>query len=117
MTGGLRGSCTGPPSVEDLRSAAELGVPIGAAASGGGVDLVVEVGQIGLDASVGGRADAAAAVPDRLVDSVAVVGPPGRIRDRIEVWTAAARGGSVGTMLLMKADAAALWVGAQCGRG
>ena len=65
----------------------------------------------------GKKAEAAAAVPDRLVDSVALVGPPARIRDRIEVWKAAARRGSVGTMILMKADAAALRLVAESVRG
>jgi len=57
---------------------------------------------------MGKKAEAAAAVPDRLVDAVALVGPPDRIRDRLQVWKAAGRRGSVGTMILMKADIAAL---------
>jgi F420-dependent oxidoreductase-like protein len=56
----------------------------------------------------GKKAEAAAAVPDRLVDTVALVGPPARIRDRLEVWKAAGRRGSVGTMILMKTDIAGL---------
>jgi alkanesulfonate monooxygenase SsuD/methylene tetrahydromethanopterin reductase-like flavin-dependent oxidoreductase (luciferase family) len=56
----------------------------------------------------GKKAEAAAAVPDRLVDTVALVGSAARIRDRIEAWKAAARRGSVGTMILTKADVAAL---------
>src|SRR5687767_8232453 len=56
----------------------------------------------------GKKVEAAAAVPDRLVDSVALLGPAARIRDRIEVWKAAARRGGVGTKILMKADVAAL---------
>ena len=62
----------------------------------------------------GEKAEAAAAVPDRLVDSVALVGPAARVRDRIEAWKAASRRGSVGTMILMKADIAALRVVAEC---
>jgi F420-dependent oxidoreductase-like protein len=65
----------------------------------------------------GKKVEAAAAVPDRLVDSVALVGPAARIRDRIEVWKAAARRGSVGTMILMKADVAALRLVAESVRG
>jgi len=57
---------------------------------------------------MGKKAEAAAAVPDRLVDAVALVGPPARIRDRLQVWKAAGQRGSVGTMILMKADIAAL---------
>jgi F420-dependent oxidoreductase-like protein len=62
----------------------------------------------------GKKAEAAAAVPDRLVDTVALVGPAARIRDRIEAWKAAARRGSVGTMILTKADVAALRLVAEC---
>lgn len=57
---------------------------------------------------IGKKAEAAAAVPDRLVDAVALVGPPARIRDRLQVWKAAGQRGSVGTMILMKANNAAL---------
>ena len=61
----------------------------------------------------GNKTEAAAAVPDRLVDSVALLGPPARIRDRLEAWKAAARRGSVGTMILKTVDAAALRVVAE----
>jgi F420-dependent oxidoreductase-like protein len=61
----------------------------------------------------GKKAEAAAAVPDRLIDSVALVGPAERIRDRMEAWKAASRRGSVGTMIL-KADIAALRTVAEC---
>lgn len=57
---------------------------------------------------MGKKDEAAAAVPDRLVDAVALVGSPDRIRDRLQVWKAAGQRGSVGTMILMKADIAAL---------
>ena len=56
----------------------------------------------------GKKAEAAAAVPDRLVDAVALVGPPARIRERMQVWKAAGERGSVGTMILMKTDIAGL---------
>ncbi|HMG44213.1 MAG TPA: LLM class F420-dependent oxidoreductase [Acidimicrobiales bacterium] len=36
----------------------------------------------------GDRNGAIAAVPDALVDEVALCGPPGRVRDRLEVWRA-----------------------------
>jgi len=62
----------------------------------------------------GKKPEAAAAVPDALVDAVALVGPAARVRDRIAVWKAAAQRGSVGTMILMKADAAALRLAAEC---
>ena len=65
----------------------------------------------------GKKREAAAAVPDRLVDTVALVGPQARIRDRIDAWKAAAQRGSVGTMILMKADTAALRLVAECVHG
>ncbi len=48
----------------------------------------------------GKKAEAMAAVPDELVDEIALVGPRERIRDRIEAWKAAAKTGAVGSMLL-----------------
>jgi hypothetical protein len=62
----------------------------------------------------GKKAEAAAAVPDELVDAIGLIGSPARIRDRIEVWKAAARHGSVGTMILMKADVATMRLVAEC---
>lgn len=56
----------------------------------------------------GKKAEAAAAVPDQLVDAVALVGPAARIRDRLQVWKAAGARGSVGTLILMKSDIAGL---------
>ncbi len=56
----------------------------------------------------GKKVEAAAAVPDKLVDSVALVGPPARIRERLQVWKAAGARGSVGTLILMKANSAGL---------
>lgn len=37
----------------------------------------------------GHRAEAAAAVPDALLDELALVGPPARIRDRLDAWRSA----------------------------
>ena len=62
----------------------------------------------------GKKVEAAAAVPDKLVDAVALVGPAARIRERLDAWQAAGRRGSVGTMILKKADAAALRLVAEC---
>ena len=56
----------------------------------------------------GRRADAVAAVPDSLVDEVALVGPPPRIAERLGVWKEAAAKGWVDSLLLGGADAAAL---------
>jgi F420-dependent oxidoreductase-like protein len=48
----------------------------------------------------GHRDEAIAAVPDRLVDEIALVGPPERITDRLQVWKESSRDGAIGTVLL-----------------
>ena len=48
----------------------------------------------------GRRADAAAAVPDALVDETSLVGSPERIKDRLQAWKEAGRRNEVGSMLL-----------------
>ena len=58
----------------------------------------------------GRRADAVAAVPDKLVDDTALVGPAERIKDRMQAWKAAAADGSVGSMLLSIKDVETLRV-------
>lgn len=58
----------------------------------------------------GRRSDAVAAVPDKLVDETALVGPPERIKDRMQAWKAAAADRSVGSMLLAIKDVATLRV-------
>ncbi len=53
------------------------------------------------DAFLGGdRREAVAAVPDSLVDETALVGPPDRIKDRIQAWKDAAKDHSVGSLLM-----------------
>jgi F420-dependent oxidoreductase-like protein len=52
----------------------------------------------------GKQRDAAAAVPDRLVDDVSLVGPPERIRDRLEAW----RESGVTTLLVASRDPASV---------
>ncbi|MBU2532918.1 MAG: LLM class F420-dependent oxidoreductase [Alphaproteobacteria bacterium] len=52
----------------------------------------------------GRRAEATAAVPDQLVDDIALVGPPDRIKDRLQAWKAAAADNSIGSMLLSIKD-------------
>lgn len=47
----------------------------------------------------GERAAAAAAVPDRLLDEVALIGSAARIRDRLAAWKEAGRQGRVGSLL------------------
>ncbi|MCC5794280.1 MAG: LLM class F420-dependent oxidoreductase [Chromatiales bacterium] len=56
----------------------------------------------------GERDAAAAAVPDRLVDEIALVGPPGRIRERLETWREAGRAGHVGALLAATSSVEAL---------
>jgi F420-dependent oxidoreductase-like protein len=58
----------------------------------------------------GRRKDAAAAVPDALVDELCLVGSADRIRDRIQAWKAAAESNVVGTMLLAAASIEAMRV-------
>lgn len=66
------------------------------------------------DAFLGGRQrDAAALVPDRLVDEIALVGPADRIRGRLQDWKAVARDGQVGTLVLTGATVEALRVAAE----
>jgi F420-dependent oxidoreductase-like protein len=62
----------------------------------------VEIQSLFLD---GKRKEAAAAVPDGLVDEISLVGPKERIRDRLQVWKVAAREHKVGTLLLSGAKA------------
>ena len=48
----------------------------------------------------GKKDEAMAAVPDELVDAVHLVGPAGRIKERLQVWKEAAAKGHVGSMLI-----------------
>jgi F420-dependent oxidoreductase-like protein len=48
----------------------------------------------------GKRDEAAAAVPDELVDACHLVGPAGRIKERLQVWKEAGNSGKIGSMLL-----------------
>ena len=48
----------------------------------------------------GKRSEAVAAVPDQLVDDVALVGPKERIKDRLQAWIEAGDKKHVGSMLL-----------------
>jgi len=48
----------------------------------------------------GKKQEAAAAVPDKLVDEIALVGPRERILDRLEAWKDAGKRGEVGSMVI-----------------
>lgn len=58
----------------------------------------------------GKKGDAAAAVPDALVDEVALVGSEDRIRDRLQVWKEAGKKKHVGSLLAGTGDPNALRV-------
>jgi F420-dependent oxidoreductase-like protein len=61
----------------------------------------------------GRRNDAAANVPDKLVDEIALVGNADRIKGRLKEWKAASGGGRIGTMLIAGADKEGLRVAAE----
>ncbi len=48
----------------------------------------------------GKKTEAAAAVPDALIDAISLCGPAERIKDRLEAWKDVAKAGHVGTMVL-----------------
>ena len=58
----------------------------------------------------GRRQEAAAAVPDALIDETALVGPPERIKDRLKAWQQGAKDHKIGTILLGGASTEALRV-------
>jgi len=58
----------------------------------------------------GRRQEAAAAVPDSLIDETALVGPPQRIKDRLQAWKEGAKEHKIGTLLLGGASSEALRV-------
>ena len=49
-----------------------------------------------------------AAVPSELIDACHLIGPPDRIRERLQRWKEAGARGEVGTMLIGGAPAEAL---------
>jgi F420-dependent oxidoreductase-like protein len=67
----------------------------------------VEIQNLFLD---GKREAAAAAVPDALIDEISLIGPPDRIRDRLQAWQDIARKNWVGSLVLAGADMAAMRV-------
>jgi alkanesulfonate monooxygenase SsuD/methylene tetrahydromethanopterin reductase-like flavin-dependent oxidoreductase (luciferase family) len=58
----------------------------------------------------GKKLEALAAVPDRLVDEIALVGPAGRIRERAKAWREAGAKGHVGSLLAAGASPAAMQI-------
>jgi len=61
----------------------------------------------------GRREEAAAAVPDALIDEISLIGPKARIRDRLDAWKEVAKDHRVGTLLLTGATPEALRVVAE----
>jgi F420-dependent oxidoreductase-like protein len=61
----------------------------------------------------GKKDEAAALVPDALVDDVALVGPKERITERLKAWVAAGKEHRVGTMIVNSTDPLALRVVAE----
>ena len=74
------------------------------AASGAGIDVSMSLGDLtARDRKLfldGKKAEAMAAVPESLIDDVALVGPWERIKDRLGAWKEAGKQGHVGTMLI-----------------
>ena len=68
-------------------------------------EAAVKIQDLYLD---GKRAEAAAEVPDALIDDIALIGSPDRIRERLSVWKAAGAEGKVGTLIVRKASVDAL---------
>ena len=60
-------------------------------------EAAIEIQDLFLD---GKKQEAAAAVPDELVDAVHLVGPKGKIRERLQAWKAAGERREVATMLV-----------------
>lgn len=61
----------------------------------------------------GHKDEATAAVPDKLIDEISLIGPAARIKDRLQAWKQAARDHSIGTLVLAGADANALRIVAE----
>jgi alkanesulfonate monooxygenase SsuD/methylene tetrahydromethanopterin reductase-like flavin-dependent oxidoreductase (luciferase family) len=61
----------------------------------------------------GKKDEAAALVPDALVDDVALVGSQDRIKDRLQAWIQAGKQHRVGTMIVNSTDPIALRVVAE----
>ena len=52
-------------------------------------------------------------MPDALIDEISLVGPPARIKDRLQAWQELAKNNWVGSLVLAGADAAAMRVVAE----
>ena len=61
----------------------------------------------------GKKNEAAAAVPDALIDEISLCGPAERIKDRLAAWKDCAKSGHLGTMVLKGASIEAMRVVAE----
>jgi F420-dependent oxidoreductase-like protein len=79
-------------------------------------DVAVKLGYEGAATTIqdlyldGKKTEAAAAVPDKLIDEISLVGPAERIKDRLAAWQQAANDRSVGTIVLKGASIEAMRV-------
>ena len=61
----------------------------------------------------GKKNEAAAAIPDALIDEISLIGPAEQIRDRLAAWKQAARDYHVRTMVLRTGDRELMRVAAE----
>jgi len=52
-------------------------------------------------------------LPDALIDEISLIGPPARIKDRLQAWKAVAKQNQVGTLLLAGATTESLRIVAE----
>lgn len=76
----------------------------------GYADAAVRIQDLYLD---GKKNEAAALVPDAMIDEIALIGPAERIRDRLQAWKDVARDHRVGTIVLTGGTPDALRVAAE----
>ena len=73
-------------------------------------DVAIKLGYAGAAKTIqdlyldGKKTEAAAAVPDKLIDEISLVGPAERIKDRLAAWQQVAKDRSVGTIVLKGAS-------------
>jgi F420-dependent oxidoreductase-like protein len=73
-------------------------------------DVAVKLGYEGAARTIqdlyldGKKTEAAAAVPDKLIDEISLVGPAERIKDRLAAWQQVAKDRAIGTMVLKGAS-------------
>jgi F420-dependent oxidoreductase-like protein len=82
-------------------------------------DVAIKLGYEGAAKAIqdlyldGKKTEAAAAVPDKLIDEISLVGPAERIKDRLAAWQQATKDRSVGTIVLKGASIEAMRVVAE----